>query len=212
MITTASDDILIPWPRNRFLQGLTALFASVWLAGAIAPLYRFDWFLENLLVFITAALLAGFHRTRPLSDLSWLLIALFLTLHTVGAHYTYAETPPGFWLRDALSLDRNHYDRIVHFTFGLLIVYPAREMLLRFAGAGRRLGGFAAFTIIATASAVYEIIEWIVAAIVSPQAALAYLGTQGDVFDAQKDSALAIAGAAIGLALHARFAGRNKAK
>lgn len=178
---------------------MAAAFVVVWVLGALAPEDRFDWFLENLLVFVAAGLLGYFYRNYPLSDFSYLLIFFFLALHTVGAHYTYSKAPPGFWIQEFLSLERNHYDRIIHFGFGLLIVYPVRETLFRFAGAGRGLSAFAAFTVIATSSVVYEIIEWIVAAIVSPEAAMAYLGTQGDVFDAQKDSTLAIIGGALGL-------------
>jgi putative membrane protein len=201
VIRTAKDSILQPWSRNTLLQWLTACYGLIWLIGAIAPVNRFDWFLENLLVFVAIALLGWFFRARQLSDLSYILIALFLALHTVGAHYTYSKAPPGFWLQDALSLERNHYDRIIHFTFGLLIFYPVRETLVRHAGAGYGLSGFTACTVIATSSVVYEILEWIVAAIVSPEAAMAYLGTQGDVFDAQKDSTLAIAGAIAGFLL-----------
>ncbi|PCJ61642.1 MAG: hypothetical protein COA65_01450 [Rhodospirillaceae bacterium] len=205
MVTTASDRILRPFRHNRLLQGLTALFVIVWLVGAIAPVNRFDWFLENLLVFVAVGLLGYFYRTRPLSDLSYTLVALFLMLHTVGSHYTYAMVPPGFWLQDALTLERNPFDRIIHFSFGVLSFYPVREVLFRYAGAGLYLSAFVAFTIIATSSVVYEIIEWIVAVLVSPEAAMVYLGTQGDAFDAQKDSALAIAGVFFALLLTRRF-------
>ena len=205
MMTTAYDRDLRPFRHNRLLQGLAALFAIAWLVGAIAPVSRFDWFLENLLVFAAVGLLGYFYRTRPLSDLSYTLIAIFLVLHTVGSHYTYAMVPLGFWLQDAFMLERNHFDRIIHFAFGVLSFYPIYEVLLRYAGAGLRLSAFIAFTIIATSSAVYEIIEWVVAVLVSPEAAMAYLGTQGDAFDAQKDSALAIVGVFFGLALTRRF-------
>lgn len=194
-----------PFRQNKVLQGLAALFAIVWLVGAIAPVNRFDWFLENLLVFVAVGLLGYFYRTRPLSDLSYALIFIFLVLHSIGAHYTYSKVPLGFWLQDTLSLERNHFDRVIHFCFGVLIFYPVREVLFRYSGAGLRLSGFVAFTVIATSSVVYEIIEWIVAVIVSPEAAMAYLGTQGDTFDAQKDSVLAIAGVFFGLVLTRRF-------
>lgn len=199
MIGTARDSVIVPFHRNSLLQGLTAAFAVAWLAAAIAPENRFDWLLENLLVFIGVGLLGSFYRTRPLSDLSYILIAAFLALHVLGAHYTYSQAPPGFWLQDAFGLDRNHFDRLVHLGFGILIVYPVREALLRYTGAGRGLSGFAAFTVIAASSLIYETIEWAVAIIVSPDAAMAFLGTQGDVFDAQKDSTLAVAGALLGL-------------
>lgn len=199
MISTAADRVLLPFRRNKPLQGMAAIFAVVWVVGAIAPENRFDWFLENLLVFVYVGLLGHFYRTRPLSDLSYFLIAIFLVLHSLGAHYTYSKVPPGFWIQEILTLERNHYDRVIHFVFGLLIVYPVREVLFRFAGAGSGLSGFSAFTVIATSSVVYEIMEWVVAVIVSPEAAMAYLGTQGDVFDAQKDSTLAMVGGLLGL-------------
>ena len=204
MISTAANKITPSFRQNRPLQALAALFAIVWAACAIAPENRFDWLLENLLVFAAVGLLGFFYRTRPLSDLSYALIVLFLLLHAVGAHYTYSKVPLGFWIQDWLSLDRNHFDRVVHFGFGLLLLYPVRETLVRYAGASPPLSAFAAFTVIATASVVYEIIEWIVAVLLSPDAAMAFLGTQGDVFDAQKDSVLAIAGSALGLVLTGR--------
>lgn len=199
MISTAADSVIIPFHRNRLLQGLTAAFAIAWLALAIAPGNRFDWFLENLLVVIGVGLLGFYYRSRPLSDLSYILIALFLTLHVVGSHYTYSQVPFGFWLQDVFGQERNHFDRIVHLCFGILIVYPVREDLSRYTGAGRGLSGFAAFTVIATSSLVYETIEWGTAIVISPDAAMAFLGTQGDVFDAQKDSTLAVAGSFLGL-------------
>lgn len=199
MITTATSSRLRPWRENTLLRGLTVFYVLAWLAAAVAPFDRFDWFLENLLVFVAVALLGREYRVRPLSDFSYLLIVVFLLLHAVGAHYTYAMAAPGFWLQDLFSLERNHYDRVIHFAFGLLVFYPVRELLSRYAGAGRRLSGFTAFVVIGTSSAVFEIIEWIVAVVVSPEAAMAYLGTQGDVFDAQKDSLLAIVGAILGL-------------
>lgn len=199
MISTATDSVIVPFRRNRLLQGLTAAFTVAWLAASIAPDNRFDWLLENLLVFVGVGLLGAFYRTRPLSDLTYILIAAFLTLHVLGAHYTYSQVPLGFWLQDAFGLDRNHFDRLVHLGFGILIVYPVRETLFRYTGAGRGLSGFAAFTVIAASSLIYETIEWAVAIIVSPDAAMAFLGTQGDVFDAQKDSTLAVAGALVGL-------------
>ena len=198
MIENAANRITPSFRRNRRLQALATLFAVVWVVSAIAPEDRFDWFLENLLVFLAVGLLGFFYRTRPLSDLSYALIVLFLLLHALGAHYTYSKVPLGFWIQEWLSLDRNHFDRIVHFSFGLLVFYPVREALFRYAGASLPLSAFTSLTVIATASVLYEIIEWIVAAMVSPEAAMAYLGTQGDVFDAQKDSVLAIIGGGLG--------------
>jgi len=204
MITTATDPVLIAFRDNRMLQVLAASFAATWLIAAIAPVSRFDWFLENLLVVLAVGLLGYFYRSHPLSDASYLLVWIFLMLHTLGAHYTYSKVPAGFWLQELGALDRNHFDRIVHFLFGVLIVFPVREALYRYGGAGRRLSAFAAFTVIATSSLLYETLEWLVAMIISPEAAMEFLGTQGDVFDAQKDSTLAVTGGVTGLLLTGR--------
>jgi putative membrane protein len=134
---------------------------------------------------------------------------VFLSLHLIGAHYTYAETPLGFWLRDAFALQRNPYDRIVHFSYGLLCVYPFREILLRVAGVGRSWTYFLAASLILAFSAFYEIIEAVVAMLVDPELGAAYLGTQGDEWDAQKDSALALAGAVFSMTC-VWFANRGK--
>jgi len=117
--------------RNHLLQFLLVFYLALWAALSISPLDRSDWLLENLLVFVFVGGLAVIYRRFPLSDLSYILIALFLALHAVGAHYTYAKVPLGFWLKDAFDLSRNHFDRIVHFSFGLLLGYPIRETLLR---------------------------------------------------------------------------------
>ena len=184
---------------NRVLQGLVLWIILLWIITAINPLFPRDWLLENLLVFVCAALLVRSYRRFQFSNLSYALFALFLSLHLVGAHYTYAETPFGFWLQDLFDLERNHYDRIVHFSFGLLIAYPMREILLRKSGLNRTWSYFIAINCIMAFSAFYEVLEIIAAAIVSPELGDAYLGTQGDEWDAQKDSFLAFTGSIIAM-------------
>ncbi len=209
MFTTASMRIRGNFADNRVLHILTAAYAVIWLAAAIAPIDRFDWFLENLLVLAFVSLLAATYRAFPLSDMSYTVIAVFLSLHAVGAHYTYSESPMGFWLQDAWDLERNHYDRLVHFLFGLLFSYPLREVVLRGTHASSPWSYALSLISVLALSNVYEILEWAVAEIVDPEAAFAFLGTQGDVFDAQKDSALAAAGAIIGLAVIAMLSKRR---
>ncbi len=214
-LTTAGSPITADFGDNRLLQLLTGVFAVIWTVAAIAPVYRFDWFLENLLVFLAVGLLAASYRAFPLSNLSYLLITLFLALHTLGAHYTYSETPFGFWLQEVFDLARNPYDRLVHFGFGLIMVYPAREVLLRALGVRGLSLDLLAFAVMLAFSSIYEMIEWLAALVISPEAALAFLGTQGDVFDAQKDTLLAAAGTLLGLGMRvlgARLAGRRKAE
>ena len=128
---------ILPFRHNRPLQVMVLWLLVLWIITAIEPFNRRDWLLENLLVFFYGGLLALTYRRFAFSNISYGLFGLFLTLHLIGAHYTYAETPFGFWLQDVLDLSRNHYDRIVHFSFGLLIAYPFQELLLRAAGVRR---------------------------------------------------------------------------
>jgi len=197
-MTAGNRDIAATAGRRTSLPvWLFGGYAIFWAALAIAPFDRFDWFLENLLVFATVPFLIRAYRRRPLSDVSYILIVLFYCLHTIGSHYTYSEVPIGYWVRDLLGLARNHYDRVVHFSFGLLLCYPLQEVVAR---TMRPLGNWSlaiAVMVVCTCSLTYETMEWIVAAIVDPEAGLAFLGTQGDVFDAEKDSALAALGAII---------------
>ncbi len=171
----------------------------VWIVTAIDPLYPRDWLLENLLVFIWSAILVSTYRRFQFSDLSYGLFILFICMHLVGAHYTYAETPFGFWIQDWFGFERNHYDRIVHFSFGLLLAYPMREILLRTSGSRPAWSYFITVNFVVAFSAVYEIIEAITAVLVSPELGAAYLGTQGDEWDAQKDAGLAFAGSIIAM-------------
>jgi len=188
--------------KNYLLRGLVFWLVLLWIVTAIDPLYPRDWLLENLLVFFYAGLLLATYRRFRFSNLSYALFTVFLSLHLIGAHYTYAETPFGFWMQDWFGLSRNPYDRIVHFSFGLLIVYPLREILLRKSGVNDSWSYYLAVCCILAFSAVYEILEAVTAMIVSPDLGNAFLGTQGDEWDAQKDSMLALFGAMIGMLIN----------
>ncbi len=185
--------------KNRLLQILLVWYVLFWIVMAISPLDRTDWILENLLVVATAAVIFGTYRIFPLSDLSYLILTLFMTLHTVGSHWTYAEVPLGYWIRDSFGFSRNHFDRIVHFSFGLLMAYPIREVFLRVASVRGFWAYYLPFDVTLAFSGAYEIMEWLVAAMVAPEAGDAWLGTQGDIWDAQKDMGLAAAGALISM-------------
>lgn len=182
----------------------------VWIWAAIAPLSREDWLLENLLVFAIAALLLATFRWFIFSMASYWLLAVFLAMHLYGSHYTYAETPFGFWLQEILGTSRNHYDRIVHFSFGLLLVYPLRELIERLARPAGKWLGLLSLTFVMALSSLYEQMEMLAAMVVAPDLGTAFLGTQGDQWDAQKDSGLAMLGAVITL-LAARLVGANRA-
>lgn len=185
-------------PADHVPVGCLATFLAVWVALAVAPSYRADWLLENLPTFVAVPLAIGTYRRFRFSDRSYIQATAFLLLHTVGSHYTYSEVPLGNWMGDALDLSRNHYDRVVHFMFGLLMLRPTCELVIRRPNA---LGpyAFAYLSIAATLfwAPCYEIIEWITATLADPAAGTAYLGTQGDVWDAQKDMTVAGVGAAL---------------
>lgn len=198
-------------PHNRYLLVLTALFAMLWIALAVDPNYRDDWAIENALVLMFAVGLVWSYRRFTLSRLSYTLIFLFLCLHEVGAHYTYAEVPYdawfeawfGFSLNEAMGWQRNHFDRLAHFMYGLLLAYPVREVFLRIADVRGFWGYFLPLDFTIATSAIYELIEWGAAMLFGGDLGVAYLGTQGDVWDAQRDMALASVGALIAMLLTA---------
>lgn len=190
-----------PFSERHLLHALCAIYLVAWIVAAIDPVKRDDWLLENLLVFAFVGLLVATYRRLPLGDLSYVLLFLFLLLHAVGAHYTYSEVPPGYWAKETFGLSRNHFDRLVHFSFGLLLLQPAREVLMRVAGGRGFWSWCLPMTLVVSLSGLFEIVEAVVAWNVKPELGAAYLGTQGDVWDAQKDMALAVAGAALAVLL-----------
>ena len=182
---------------NHFLTIAVVCYVAFWIALAIRPLDRGDWLLENALILATAAVLVPTYWRFRLSNLSYALILIFLVFHTIGAHYTYAKVPIGFWVKDWLHLERNHYDRAIHFSFGFLLLYPMRELLIRSAHAYRYWATWLGVAVLCALSSFFEIIEAVVAQIVAPDLGIAYLGTQGDIWDAQKDMGAAFVGAII---------------
>ena len=199
--------------ERRYVALLAALFALVWLGLAIAPQHRADWALENVLTLLALALLALTRRRVPLSRLSYTLIFLFLTFHAVGAHYTYSEVPYDAWftaitgksLNGALGWQRNNFDRIVHFIYGLLLTQPVREAFVRATALRGFWGYFLPMDLIMSSSATYELIEWGAAMVFGGELGIAYLGAQGDPWDAHKDMSLAALGALLSTAIAAAF-------
>jgi len=181
--------------RTIVLRGLVLWYVGLWGLLAIDPYDRQDWLLENLLALTAVTMLLLTYRRFQFSTSSYVLITAFLTLHAIGAHYTYAEVPFGFWLQRTFELVRNPFDRIVHFSYGLLLVIPLRELLIRLGGVGGFWSYYLPVSGMIAQSGVFEMLEALVATVVSPELGTAYLGTQGDEWDAQKDMAAASAGA-----------------
>jgi len=184
--------------RKGYLLVLLGVYAVWWVLMAIKPLDRSDWLLENLLVFAAMALLLGTYKAFPLSRVSYTCIFIFLVFHTLGSHYTYAKVPYQEWL-PFLAGGRNQFDRLVHFLYGLLLAYPIREMFLRIVNVRGFWGYFLPLDLTMSTSMLYELIEWVAALVVGGELGQAYLGTQGDVWDAHKDMALASLGALISM-------------
>ncbi len=194
----------MPVPRVP-LPAVVGLFWLSVAASAVRPTNPKDYLLEVAVPVGGFALLAATYRRFPLTRLSyWLLFAEGLVL-LVGAHYTHAGVPLFDWLKPVFGWQRNHYDRLAHFCVGLLLVIPTREVLRRRTPLqGGWLAGLSLACILAFA-ALYEISEWWIALGAAPEAAEAYLGSQGDPWDAQKDMLFDGLGAATGLLLFSRW-------
>jgi putative membrane protein len=136
------------------------------------------------------------HRKAPLSSFSYTLIFIFLTLHSIGAHYTYSEVPFGKTVSNWLGFERNHFDRFVHFLWGFLLTIPIFEILQKTVSRRKvKVIFFFACCVIVLFGVLYEFMEWAAAMVVAPEAGTAFLGTQGDEWDAQKDLLLNLSGA-----------------
>jgi len=202
-------------PR-RFAGLLVALLLPVMALSWRGAHYPEDWLIENALVAAALAILALSTLRFPMSRVSYTLIFVFLCLHETGAHWTYSEVPYNEWTRalfgtslnDLLGLERNHFDRLVHFSYGLLLAYPIREVFLRVANVRGFWGYALPLDVAMSTSMIYELIEWGAAEFFGGDLGVAYLGTQGDVWDAQKDMAAASLGALIAMIVTAMINAR----
>ncbi len=198
---------MIKITHKQYFIALSILFAIWWVIWAINPLHPHDWMLENVLVVAAAILLATTFKKFPLSRVSYTLIFIFLCLHQIGAHYTYAEVPYDRWFHDLtgqsfnalMGWERNHFDRLVHFCYGLLLAYPIREVFIRIVNVKGFWAYFLPLDLTMSTSMLYELVEWAVAILFGGDLGMAYLGTQGDVWDAHKDMGLASLGALIAM-------------
>jgi putative membrane protein len=192
---------------DRYPAILLSLFIVIWAALAIAPWYRQDWLLENVLVFIAVPLLATTSRSLRFSNYAYTCLFAFFVLHVIGAHFTYSEVPWREWFTvigaggTGSSAGRNHYDRFVHFAYGLLMFPAVWELFAARANPQRIWRYVMPVTFLFSHSVVYEMIEWGAAEVFGGDLGVAYLGTQGDGWDAQKDMAMAATGTLTGLLL-----------
>lgn len=169
------------------------------LLAAYRPDTLFDLALENTVVFLFIPFLIWGYRKLPLSDLSYLLIFIYLTIHEFGAHYKYSDVPLGEWLKPILHTQRNHYDRIAHFSFGLLMSYPFQEVLMRSARVTGMWRYYLPVEVTLSFSAIYEMLEAASASILSPQRLEEFVGMQGDIWDSQEDMFMAGLGSLVAM-------------
>lgn len=195
--------------QKKYFLALSLLFLIEFIVLAISPYDRADWALENALVLVLIVLMGLSYRYSPLPRLSYSLIFVFICLHEVGAHYTYARVPYddfltftfNFSLNDYMGWQRNHFDRLLHFLYGLLLFYPIREILCRAANLKGFWSYFLPMDLTMSSSMIFELFEWGAAVLFGGDLGIAYLGTQGDVWDAHKDMALANLGALIAMSM-----------
>jgi putative membrane protein len=196
---------------SRYPFVLLVVLLLIGVALGIAPIDRTDWALENALAVGGIAFLVLTHRRFRLSKLSYTAIFVFTVLHEIGAHYTYAKVPYDAWfqaltgtgLNERLGFERNHYDRFVHFSYGLLLAYPMRELFVRVAEAKGFWGYYLPLDLVMATSMLYELIEWAATAVFGGDLGQAYLGTQGDIWDSHKDMLMATIGAVVALSITA---------
>jgi putative membrane protein len=192
-------------PPHAVPVALLVWYGAFLAVMAVNPSDTSNWLLVNVLPVGFVAILAATYRRVRLSSASYTMMALFLTLHTIGAHYTYAQVPFGGWLAELLGGGRNDYDRMVHFAFGLLATYPLLELFAR-TMTGLAVPCALAGLTQAGLSGLWEVLESAVAQALHPELGAVYLGSQGDLWDAQHDMAAALIGSllCLGVAVLAR--------
>lgn len=195
--STSDESFLRVTPQRKLVLGLVTGCAAAWFIAAVHPVDRQAWILENLLLIVFGAILSLTYRGLKFSSTSHVFIALFVLIHIVGAHYTYAQMPLGLWAKDYFGLSRNHYDRVAHGAFGLLLAFPLRELLLRLGGIRGAWGYLFPPALLLAFSGIFEILESIVAESVAPGKGVNWLAGQGDEWDAQNDMLASFVGAVI---------------
>jgi len=198
-------------PIDRFQQILFSLFLIFFAGSCINPPYLQFIMMQHVPTILVMVLLLYVSNRYVISRLSFVSIILFLSLHTLGARYLYSYVPYDTWsefllginITDQFGFERNHYDRLVHFSYGLLLAVPIQEFERRYFGLSASLSAVLAIECILATSAAYELGEWLVAVVFAPEWAESFLGQQGDIFDAQKDMTLATAGAMLSIGVFA---------
>ncbi|RAP74470.1 DUF2238 domain-containing protein [Paenibacillus montanisoli] len=202
----------MPFRSNHWLQANIIVFIIVWVLLAIYPVSVFDWWMENILTLLTAVGLIILYRYFRFSNLSYTFIILFLMLQTFGAHYAYGVTPLDELMKHWFDFKRNHYDRVVHFMFGLLLGLPQLEVLIKAAGIRKIWAYLLTPWLLLGYSAIYEIGEMYVVFVAPKKKGETFLGAQGDIWDAQHDMEVTFYASIIAMIIIAIWVRRRKQK
>jgi len=197
--------------RDRYQRFLFLFFLLFFVGSCISPPYRQFLLMQHVPTVLAALLLAYLSNRFVIGRWSFSSIIVFLCLHTLGARYLYSYVPYDVWsekllgvsLSEVFGFERNNYDRVVHFSYGLLLAVPVQEFERRYLRLSKVMSSLLAVEFILATSAGYELLEWLVAVVFTPRWAEQFLGQQGDIFDAQKDTALATVGAVVSISVMA---------
>lgn len=212
-----SDNKFVMHPQ-RFKSVTLFVFFFILIVSCINPVYPREMYMQHSATAVVAFFLIYATKKNTLSNGSFLMIVIFMIFHSIGARWIYSYTPYDQWIKSLTNFslnsyfgfERNQYDRFIHFIFGFLILVPIRELYAKKPGMTLKTSNQLAFLSILSLSMLYEIFEWILSIVLSPDAAEAYNGQQGDYWDAQKDMALALIGALCMLLMLRLFRGTRK--
>jgi putative membrane protein len=201
--STLSPGAIHPFSQRRLLHFLLLVLAISWSVAALNPTNRLEWAEANIPIACLLTIIAITYKLRPLSDVSYLLLTAFLLLAIAGSHFTYQQMPTGTWMALRLGISRNPYDRVVHFSVGLLLAYPVKETLRSILETDPPWTYFLPVVVFLAASSLWEIFEVFYG--IDMHSNGNYVGSNGDPFDSQHDMACALAGSIVSMALTAAF-------
>ncbi|RXJ99819.1 hypothetical protein CRV02_10650 [Arcobacter sp. CECT 8989] len=181
-----------------------SIYILIWIILAINPKYPEDWFLENILVFLLFPFVLWSDIKYKFTLLSIFFLLIFASLHSLGAHFTYAQMEYFNVITQLFGFERNHFDRVVHFLFGLLVFRSLFEIVVIYSNS-LKSALFFSFSLVVCIATIYELVEWFAAFTFYPELGMAFLGIQGDIWDAHKDTLLACIGALINIMFYKHY-------
>jgi len=185
--------------KENYPKVLLFLFVILWIVIAIAPKYRGVWIAENILPVLFIIFLILTYNKFRFSNFNYSMLFLFLVLHTIGSYYSYAEMPLFNLIKELFNLSRNHYDRVIHFLFGLIFFFPVYGFIHKKLKIKLSWAFLLAFFVIVALKGIFEVIEWLLVLVTRENVTIVtnYLGMQGDPWDTQKDMLVGMIGSVL---------------